>query len=380
MPKASLGRPGSAWVVRLALSGIFAAAACSSGSGSGGTPGAGGAGAGGAGGAGAGGAGAGGAAGGSGGAGARSDAGAGGTTGAGGGGAAGGSGGTSGAGGGPADAGTRGTDGGATGGSGGATACGARVLSLSANGTGTDSDAARSRVVADLMTDLPVGNASRTVEFWAFIKTTDWIGERNEVYEYGAAATASTTNTAFGLDFGTNPVTGMAANHATLNPYTNGAFTVDSANYLGITSTMNQWVHIAMTWDGVALRTYVNGTLGITSNGTAGATMLATAQTPLTIGCNDPIFNCFNGEFAEFRVWKVARTAAQIMANYNKPVAGSEPDLVGYWKLDDAPGSATAADSVTAPHTPHPGMLTATSATGLPTFVAPSAALPLLCP
>jgi hypothetical protein len=226
------------------------------------------------------------------------------------------------------------------------------------------------------MTDLPIGNAPRTVEFWALIKPTDWLGERNEVYVYGSPGSA----TAFGLDFGTNPVAGMPNNHATLNPYTNGGFNDDSTADLGITSATAQWVHIAMTYDG-AVRTYVNGALKITTNGSGGITMLATANTPLTIGCNPPIFNCFNGDFDEFRVWKVARNAMQIMTNYNKTLVGNEADLVGYWKFDEAPGATTAADSVTtAGHTAHPGELMATMPTQRPTFITPNIPVPIVCP
>jgi len=226
--------------------------------------------------------------------------------------------------------------------------------------------------------DLPIGNTPRTVEFWAYIKTTDWVGERNEVYVYGSPGSNAS---AFGLDFGTNAVTGMPNNHATLNPYTNGGFNVDSTAYLGITSTMDQWVHVAMTWDGAAVRTYVNGMLRITAMGMNGITMLATASTPLTIGCNPPIFNCFNGYFDDFRVWKVARTATQIMNSYDKVLAGTEADLVAYWKFDEAPGANSAADSVSsAGHTAHAGTLMATNANQLPTFVMPPTPAPISCP
>jgi len=48
------------------------------------------------------------------------------------------------------------------------------VLSLSSNATGSAADTAYSHVEVDMKTDLPIGNAARTVEFWAYIKTTDW--------------------------------------------------------------------------------------------------------------------------------------------------------------------------------------------------------------
>ncbi|HEX3849664.1 MAG TPA: LamG domain-containing protein, partial [Polyangiaceae bacterium] len=139
------------------------------------------------------------------------------------------------------------------------------------------------------------------------------------------------------------------------------------------------WLHVAMSWDGAAFKTYVNGDLKITM--TDGTTMLATASTPLTMGCNPPIFNCFNGYFDELRVWNVDRSAADIKANYNKPSLGTEAGLVGYWKFNEAPGAASAADSVTsAGHTAHAGKLLATADNQKPTFISPMPAVPLICP
>jgi hypothetical protein len=254
------------------------------------------------------------------------------------------------------------------------------VLSLSANATGSAADTAYAHVEVDMSTDLPIGNSARTVEFWAFIKTTDWVGEKNEVYYIGPATGATSAQT-FGLDFGTNNVTGSTTNHATLNPFTNG-LNDDTGADLGINSSANQWVHVAMTWDQKALVTYVNGVAKITNNATTTVPVLkTTTQSTLYIGCNPTNKNCFNGEFAEFSVWNVARSAADILANYKKPLVGNETGLVGYWKFDDAAGATSAADSVTTTgHTAHPGTLTATTAAQNPTFTTPTTPLPLVCP
>jgi hypothetical protein len=264
------------------------------------------------------------------------------------------------------------------GGNGGAKGCAGNAVSLAANGTGMASDAAQAHVLMNLMGDLPIGNAQRTVEFWAYIKPTDWVGERNAIYIYGPQTAPAST---FGLDFGSFAVTGMAGNHATLNPVTNGGFNDDSRNDLGITSTAAQWVHIAMTWEGTAVKTYVNGTLRITSPGNNGITMLATLASPLSVGCNPNNKACFNGLFDEFRIWKVARTEAEISANYKKSLGGDDPNLVGYWKFDEAPGAAMAADAVsTAGHTGHPGLLMAATPAQRPTFVTPDPPAPVSCP
>jgi hypothetical protein len=251
------------------------------------------------------------------------------------------------------------------------------VLSLSANATGSAADTAYAHVEVDLKTDLPTGNSKRTVEFWAFIKSTDWVGEKNEVYYYGGSASAAS----FGLDFGTNNVAGSSTNHATLNPFTGTGFTEDSTKDLGITSANDQWVHIAMVWDGTNLLTYVNGALKITTvSSSSGVTALATAQSVLTIGCNPSNQNCFNGEFSEFRVWSVARNASDIQSTFNKALTGKETSLVGYWKFDEAPGATSAADSVTtAGHVAHPGALKG-SGSALPVFLPATRAVPLVCP
>ncbi len=290
-------------------------------------------------------------------------------------GGAGGKGGGAGGKGGGAGSGTGGSPAGGAGG--GSTSCAGHALSLSANGTSSDSDTAMAHVEADLKTDLPTANAKRTVEYWAFIKTTDWVGDKNEMFYYGGG---SGTDNQFGMDFGTNPVSGMSSNHATLDPFTNGKFSDDSTDNLGINSSTDQWVHIAMVWDGTSLLVYVNGALKITSTGSGGNGMLATGTSVLSIGCNPTNNQCFNGLFDEFRVWSVARSASDIMSNYNKPLTGTESGLVAYYKFDETSGT-TAADSVTSSgHTAHPGTLKADTTAHNPTFIVPPTPLPLLCP
>jgi hypothetical protein len=249
---------------------------------------------------------------------------------------------------------------------------------MSANGTGSDPDTAHSHVEIDLMADMPIGAAPRTIEFWFYVKPTDWIAEKNEVFFYGALKGG--TRQVIGLDFGTPAVMGMPTNHATLNPWTDGVYDDDSGKYLGITSAMPQWVHVAITWDNVALRTYVNGVARITTMAPAGQP-LATLAGLFYVGCLPLNFACFNGLFDELRVWNVARTPDEIMANYTKAVAPDSPGLVGYWKFDDAPGSLTAKDAVTtAGHTAHNGTLMAATDAGVPTFVTPNPPSPVACP
>ena len=257
--------------------------------------------------------------------------------------------------------------GGEAGGGGSPPSCAGNAISLGANGTGADSDAAHARVMVDLKDELPIGSAARTVELWAYVRSTDWTGGSNTLFEYG---TEAVTAAAFGLEFG--------ATAESIRPYISAGGDADQPACLN--TTVDQWVHFAMTWDGMAVRTYLNGVIRSSRTNAAGQT-LATARTFLTIGCSNPRFSCFGGIIDEFRIWKVARSAAEIAASYDRSLIGNEVGLVGYWKFNEPAGALAAADSVTtAGHVPHPGTPTAVMPTQMPAFVTAEVPAPIRCP
>jgi hypothetical protein len=98
---------------------------------------------------------------------------------------------------------------------------------------------------------------------------------------------------------------------------------------------LNTWTHVAATYDGAALKLYVNGNLAGT---------LATAYVPNTVfpfriggGASEqtPPWYYFFGSIAEVSLWNVARTAEQIKADMSKRLTGKEANLVGYWPLNE---------------------------------------------
>src|SRR5882724_3670937 len=147
------------------------------------------------------------------------------------------------------------TGGAGSGGTGGAmtTDCAGHALSLSANGSGHDADAAAAYVDVDMMTDLPIGNANRTVELWAYMKAADWTAGTNAIFFYGSN---NRNAPGFGLDFGNTTGTGIG----TIDPFTNALFDNDNQPS-ALTVAISQWVHFAMTWDGTQVKAYVNGIL-----------------------------------------------------------------------------------------------------------------------
>jgi hypothetical protein len=126
-----------------------------------------------------------------------------------------------------------------------------------------------------------------------------------------------------------------------------------------------------MTWDGTTVRAFVNGVEKASKTSTVAQKTLMTGRTPLTIGGYSPAF--FNGYIDEFRVWNVARSAADITRTMHTTLAGNEPGLVGYWKFDETGGTTAADSTTTAGHTPHSGALMASGAASLPVFVVSTA-------
>jgi len=211
------------------------------------------------------------------------------------------------------------------------------------------------------------------------VREADRLGRRvNEIYVYGTVGKLQQV----GLDFGLPAVKGMPSNHATLGPYTDGVFDDDTGVDLGLNSVAPLWFHVAMTYDGAntTLRTYVNGALKITTK-SVDNTQLITTASAFYLGCNPPYYGCFSGLFDELRVWNVRRSDAEIAAAYNKALVGNELGLVGYYKFNEAPGSLTAADSVTTlGHTAHNGTLMAATPPAVPTFGTPDPLPNVACP
>jgi hypothetical protein len=290
--------------------------------------------------------------------GANGGAGAGGTAGSGG------AGGKAGAGGGGAGGAGGMAGGGGGGGTGGAGNCMGNAVSFNSN-TAAGNDPAKSVVVVNFngSADLPTGNTQRTIEFWAYVLSSSWAGDVNTMFFYG---TNNRMADGFGLDFG--------GQKGTIDPFTNAIFDNDN-QATGLDASKDQWVHFAMTWDGMAVRAFVNGVQKAMKVSDQTQKVLMTGMSPLYIGTYGSDY--FNGKIDEFRVWNISRSETDIKGTMNHTLVGNEAGLVGYWKFDETSGT-TAKDSVTtAGHMAHDGMLQAASQAQLPTWV-PGA--PLTCP
>jgi len=88
---------------------------------------------------------------------------------------------------------------------------------------------------------------------------------------------------------------------------------------------LNTWTHLAATYDGAALRLYVNGTQ-VSSLARTGA--INTSTGPLRVGGNAVWGEFFNGSIDEVRVYSNALTTAEIQNDMDTPIADNTPPTI----------------------------------------------------
>jgi hypothetical protein len=80
---------------------------------------------------------------------------------------------------------------------------------------------------------------------------------------------------------------------------------------------VNAWTHVALTYDGSALRLFVNGTQVATRS--VGGTIQSSTN-PLWIGGNQPYGEYFTGLIDEVRVYSRALSATEVQTDLNTPI------------------------------------------------------------
>jgi concanavalin A-like lectin/glucanase superfamily protein/galactose oxidase-like protein/Big-like domain-containing protein len=112
---------------------------------------------------------------------------------------------------------------------------------------------------------------------------------------------------------------------------------------------LNSWVHVATTYDGATLRTFVGGQQ-VAATPIAGA--IATSTEPLRIGGNAIWGEYFSGAIDEVRVYNRALTAAEIQADMITPVGVAAPVTFGLsGAITPSSGGSGAALSLSGPTT-----------------------------
>lgn len=100
------------------------------------------------------------------------------------------------------------------------------------------------------------------------------------------------------------------------------------------TFSTNTWYHVAATYDGASMKLYINGVLDASNTRTGNFT----ANGIMYLGRNYENARALNGSLDEFRVWKRALSAQEIVNN-NCDVAPNSQGLEANWKMDEGSGT-----------------------------------------
>ena len=96
----------------------------------------------------------------------------------------------------------------------------------------------------------------------------------------------------------------------------------------------NKWYHVAVTYNGSTMTTYVNGNYDGSIPHTGA---LRINEINLTVGSRGGNSHYWGGIIDEVRIWNVARTQEEIRTSMNQPIENPEllENLVGYWNFDN---------------------------------------------
>jgi len=120
--------------------------------------------------------------------------------------------------------------------------------------------------------------------------------------------------------------------------------------------TPGVWTHVAVTRrasDGLA-KIYINGVEEVSGNM---VTTPSATSYPMTIAGSVTMHKKLNGQMDEVRIWNDVRTQAEITANMNTELTGSEANLVAYYKFNE-PDTNTVASNFAATGAVYDGTLT----------------------
>ena len=170
---------------------------------------------------------------------------------------------------------------------------------------------------------VPSGSGNRTVEFT--IKPETGFAQNLTILSWGS-------------EFGPSELFRVGLTSGPAGP-NNFIVTLNYGNnetYMAMNSVIpaGTWHHVAITYDGTALKIYVDGVLKDTTMPTLNTSnMLAS----LSIG-SASAFNAnqtYKGGLDEVRIWNIVRSESEINANKSNQLCGSESGLTSYYKLND---------------------------------------------
>lgn len=110
---------------------------------------------------------------------------------------------------------------------------------------------------------------------------------------------------------------------------------------------LGAWHHIAGTYDGATFALYVDGAR-VASMSRSGA--MAVNSLALTLGNKSSLDRPLEGDLDEVRIWRRALSQSELQIGSETTLSGSEPDLMGYYRLDESSGQGITDSTSNANH------------------------------
>ncbi len=129
-----------------------------------------------------------------------------------------------------------------------------------------------------------------------------------------------------------------------------GAYAFTTGNF---NSLIGGWHHLAVTYDGrggataaQGLTMYVDGiSVPLYRSTDPGYVAMENLADPIQIGRAGPVWRQYNGGLDDVRMWRLARTPAELQAGMATELTGLEVGLAAYWRFNEGTGP-TASDAV----------------------------------
>jgi signal transduction histidine kinase/CheY-like chemotaxis protein/ligand-binding sensor domain-containing protein len=149
----------------------------------------------------------------------------------------------------------------------------------------------------------------------------------------------------FGEDLNDMGVGYLSGAHSVMECFVSSGGRVDGQILVTGAGALREWCHVAAVSGPDGMKLYLDGVLIGTSPSTNSFAAISGKHNFLgRETSNRPV--TFDGQIAEVRVWKLARTAEQIRQNMFRSLTGQESALAGLWNFADGTGK----DSSTAGH------------------------------
>jgi CubicO group peptidase (beta-lactamase class C family) len=107
------------------------------------------------------------------------------------------------------------------------------------------------------------------------------------------------------------------------------------------------WHHIAGTYNGATFALYVDGARVASTIRSGGMSVNSIA---MTLGNKSTLDRPLDGDLDEVRIWRRALSQSELQMGSEVELSGSEPDLVGYYRLDETSGQVVADSTSNANH------------------------------